>query len=117
MRGENGRNLGAAEPADELRAVDAGRLGAGERMREIAGPVASGMAVLCDVDQMQEVTERTHHVQRVVDRKAVEQRFQFHARGGTVGAVFGLRIAAAKAHRRLPDVLDRIEARQRRPAR
>ncbi len=58
---------------------------------------------------MQEIAECAHDVQRVLNRQTVEQRFQLEAHGRDRAIVSRALFAAAKTHRRLPDMLDQLE--------
>src|SRR5687767_15832223 len=83
MRGEDRRDLGTREPGEERRRFDAGIARAGEREGEASRPArrarigvraapAMLLLVLGDVEQVREVAERAHQVQRLVEIERVE---------------------------------------------
>jgi hypothetical protein len=110
MRGENRRHARAAEPFQQCIQADAGLARAVERVGEAAraprrarrgvraaAPVL--LLVLGDVEEMREVAERAHQVQRLLGVQGVQLALELGA-----GRFF-----LAKRHRLLADALDALE--------
>ncbi len=97
--GKNAFPVGNLFQSKSDTSLPAGRAGLGVRMAP-----AVLLGVLRDVEQMREIAERAHHVQRLLDRQRLEQRLE-------LGLHRGMLAGAAKAHRGLADALHGLEGR------
>jgi len=114
MRGEHRADAGACKPAQHRlpvgsgalqRVPEAARAARGARLAVGVAP-AILMGVLGDVEQVREVAERTHHVQRFVDRQRVEAALELRLDRRRIRGERRVRLRPAKAHCGAPDRLD-----------
>ena len=120
VRGEHRADARALEPRDDLRGRDARALRALERVGEapraprrtrarVLAAAAMLLHVLGDVEQVREIAECAHHVQRLFDRERVELPLEVGLDLPRGARSAGLGLRAPEAHRSLADALDGLE--------